>query len=144
MDIFWNYLTFKNGHFVESILNIHIWQSCLKLIKVASWTIQRQILLISNPFSSVFSPWICWWPWKVHEVDSPWHVRTLAYCHWAKTCSMCVLSVFSFCNLTTVFAVRVSGMQRDHEELIPFLVLGTSIFGLFSVIFIVFVTSNTF
>ncbi|CAB3983530.1 cation channel sperm-associated subunit epsilon-like [Paramuricea clavata] len=51
---------------------------------------------------------------------------------------------YSFCNLTTVFAVRVSGMQRDHDELIPFLVLGTSIFGLFSVIFIVFVTSNTF
>jgi hypothetical protein len=31
----------------------------LKLIKVAFWTIQHQILLISNPFWSVFSPRIC-------------------------------------------------------------------------------------
>jgi hypothetical protein len=51
----------QNGHFVELILHVHIWQSCLKLIKVAFWKIQRQILLISNPFSSVFSPWIYWY-----------------------------------------------------------------------------------
>jgi hypothetical protein len=51
----------QNGHFVELILHVHIWQSCLKLIKVAFWTTQRQILLISNPFLSVFSPWICWY-----------------------------------------------------------------------------------
>jgi hypothetical protein len=39
MDIFWNCLTFTNGHFVELILHVHIWQSCLKFIKVAFWTI---------------------------------------------------------------------------------------------------------
>jgi hypothetical protein len=59
----------QNEHFVELILHVHICQSCLKLIKVAFWSIQRQILLISNPFSSVFSPWI-------------WHVRTLLIICW--------------------------------------------------------------
>jgi hypothetical protein len=46
-------LSFKNGHFVELILYVHIWQSCLKLIKVTFWTIQRHNLPISNAFSSV-------------------------------------------------------------------------------------------
>jgi hypothetical protein len=47
----------QDGHFVELILHIHIWPH----YKVTFWTIQRQILLISNAFSSVFSPWICWY-----------------------------------------------------------------------------------
>jgi hypothetical protein len=34
-----------------------VWNS----LKFAFWTIQRQILLISNALSSVFSPWICWY-----------------------------------------------------------------------------------
>ncbi len=41
-----------------------------------------------------------------------------------------------------MFAVRVSGIEREGEELLPFLVLGTSIFGLLSVILIVFVASK--
>ena len=49
---------------------------------------------------------------------------------------------YSFCNLTTMFAVHVSGIEREGEELIPFLVLGTSAFGLLSVIFIVFITAS--
>jgi hypothetical protein len=47
----------QDGHFVELILHVHIWPH----YKVTFWTIQRQILLISNAFSSVFSPWICWY-----------------------------------------------------------------------------------
>jgi hypothetical protein len=52
LDIIWNCLTFKNGHFVELVLYVHIWQSCLKFIKVAFWTIQCHFLLIFNAFSS--------------------------------------------------------------------------------------------
>jgi hypothetical protein len=47
----------QDGHFVELILHVHIWPH----YEVTFWTIQRQILLISNAFSSVFSPWICWY-----------------------------------------------------------------------------------
>jgi hypothetical protein len=47
----------QDGHFVELILHVHIWPH----YKVTFWTIQRHILLISNAFSSVFSPWICWY-----------------------------------------------------------------------------------
>ena len=49
---------------------------------------------------------------------------------------------FSFCNLTTIFAVHVNGIDDDNVEMIPFIVLGTSVFGLLSVIFIVFLTSE--
>ncbi|XP_028395996.1 cation channel sperm-associated protein subunit epsilon-like [Dendronephthya gigantea] len=49
---------------------------------------------------------------------------------------------YSFCNLTSMFAVRVTGIESAQEELIPFLVLGTSVFGLFSIILIVFMTSK--
>jgi hypothetical protein len=45
----------QNGHFVELILHVHLWQSCLKLIKVTShWT--SHFTDFYNPFSSVFSP----------------------------------------------------------------------------------------
>jgi hypothetical protein len=38
MDISWNYSIFKNGHFVELILHVHIWQSRLKpLILFCDW-----------------------------------------------------------------------------------------------------------
>jgi hypothetical protein len=50
--------------FVQLILHVHIWQSCLKSSTTRlrpSWTIQSHILLISNVFSSVFSPWIYWY-----------------------------------------------------------------------------------
>ena len=47
----------QDGHFIELILHVHIWPH----YKVTFWTIQRHILLISNAFSSVFSPWICWY-----------------------------------------------------------------------------------
>ena len=47
----------QDGHFVELILHVHIWPR----YKVTFWTIQRHILLISNAFSSVFSPWISWY-----------------------------------------------------------------------------------
>jgi hypothetical protein len=36
----------QDGHFVELILHVHIWPH----YKVTFWTIQRQILLISNAF----------------------------------------------------------------------------------------------
>jgi hypothetical protein len=60
--------------------HVHICQSCLKLIKVAFWTIQRQILMISNPLFSVFSPWICWYmALNILEFNSSSHVRTLEW-----------------------------------------------------------------
>ena len=62
----------QNRHFVELTLHVHIWQSCLKFIKVAFWQFQRHILLISNAFSSVFSPWICWYTWPWMPLESPW------------------------------------------------------------------------
>ena len=57
---------FINGHFVELILHVHIWHSCLKLIKVAFWTIQCHILLISKPslqylvceFADIYGLWM--------------------------------------------------------------------------------------
>ena len=39
----------QDGHFVELILHVHIWPH----YKVTFWTIQRQILLISNAFFSI-------------------------------------------------------------------------------------------
>ena len=57
LDIFWNCLTFRT----DILLN-WFYMLISDLIKVTFWTIQRQILLISrNAFSSVFSPWICWY-----------------------------------------------------------------------------------
>jgi hypothetical protein len=61
----------QNGHFIELILYIYFWQSCLKLIKVAFWTIQRQIVLISNPFCQYLVLGIVdTWPWM--SLKSPW------------------------------------------------------------------------
>ena len=60
----------QNGRFVELILHVHIWPNCLKLI----WKIQCQILLISNPFSSVFSPWM------IHDLECPWIWLLMIYC----------------------------------------------------------------
>jgi hypothetical protein len=69
-------LTFKNTHCVELNLHVHIWQSCLKLIEVAFWTIECHFLLISNGLKPFCSPWISWnMPLKnVLEFDSSWHV----------------------------------------------------------------------
>jgi hypothetical protein len=61
MDILWNCLTFKTdillNWFRMFISDKAVWNS----LKLLFWTIQRQILLISNPFSLVFSAWICWY-----------------------------------------------------------------------------------
>jgi hypothetical protein len=61
MDILWNCLTFKTdillNWFCMFISDKAVWNS----LKLLFWTIQRQILLISNPFSLVFSAWICWY-----------------------------------------------------------------------------------
>lgn len=43
-----------------------------------------------------------------------------------------------------MFAVRVYGIAPESEELVPFLVLGTSALALLSAIFILFVTSKYF
>jgi hypothetical protein len=43
------------------ILHVHIWQSCLKLIEVAFWTIQCHFLLISNGLKPFCTPWISWY-----------------------------------------------------------------------------------
>ena len=66
----------QNGHFVELILRVHIGQSCLKLIKVAFWQFQRQILLISKPFWSVCSPCICWYM-ALNVLEKSLNVRNL-------------------------------------------------------------------
>jgi hypothetical protein len=71
----------QDGHFVELILHVHIWPH----YKVTFWTIQRQILLISNASSSVFSPWIRWYMalnvlekslnLTLPDMYEPWFVR---------------------------------------------------------------------
>ncbi|XP_046849716.1 cation channel sperm-associated protein subunit epsilon-like [Xenia sp. Carnegie-2017] len=49
---------------------------------------------------------------------------------------------YSFCNLSTMFAVYVTGLEKERKRLIPFLVLGTSVFGLFGVLFLLYVTTK--
>jgi hypothetical protein len=59
----------QDGHFVELILHVHIWPH----YKVTFWTIQRHILLISNAFYSVFSPWIFWYM-ALNVLEKSWKV----------------------------------------------------------------------
>ena len=101
----------QDGHFVELILHVHIWPH----YKVTFWTIQRQILLISNAFSSVFSPWICWYmALIVLEFDSYSHVRTV----FLTNPSSSKLKIYLVCKIPTVMTetlIVLSRLKKGEE-----------------------------
>ena len=88
-----------------------MWQSCLKVIKVAFWTIQRHILLISNPFyiQYLILEFANTWPWM--SLKSPWIWLFL-------TCTNPVLTNLSF--IPDTFSVVTEGEDGKINFTIPY------------------------
>ena len=77
--IFSELFDIQNGHFVELILHVHIWQSHLKLItlKLCFEQFNVRFYWFLTPFLQyLVLQFADTWPWKVLEFDFSWHVRT--------------------------------------------------------------------
>jgi hypothetical protein len=78
--IFSELFDIQNGHFVELILHVHIWQSHLKLIITLKLRFEQfnvRFYWFLTPFLQYLVPQFAdTWPWKVLEFDFSWHLRT--------------------------------------------------------------------